>query len=62
MIAELDGLEPRCCVDIKGIVVPERGPKSFETFEKQAPGNPRLNSSLAFTLKNDNAQSEPRYN
>ena len=31
-----DGLEPRRCEDIKKIVAPEIGPKSFETFEKQA--------------------------
>ena len=30
-----DGLEPRRCEDIKKIVAPEIGPKSFETFEKQ---------------------------
>ena len=39
-----DGLEPRRCEDIKGIVAPEVGPKSFGTFKKQAPGrelNPR---------------------
>ena len=32
------GLEPRRCQEIKGIVAPERDPKSFGTFEKQAPG------------------------
>ena len=36
-IAKFDGLEPRRCEDIKGIVAPEIGPKSFGTFEKQAP-------------------------
>ena len=36
-IAKFEGLEPRRCEDIKGIVVPEFGPKSFGTFEKQAP-------------------------
>ena len=34
---KFDGLEPRCCEDIKAIVVPEIDPKSFGTFEKQAP-------------------------
>ena len=34
-IAKFDGLEPRHREDIKGIVVPELGPKSFGTFEKQ---------------------------
>ena len=37
-IAKFDGLEPRRLKDIKGIVAPEIGPKSFGTFEKQAPG------------------------
>ena len=37
-IAKFEGLEPRRCEDIKGIVAPEIGPKSFGTFEKQAPG------------------------
>ena len=37
-IAKFDGLEPRRCDDIKGIVAPEIGPRSFGTFEKQAPG------------------------
>ena len=31
-------LEPRRCEDIKKIVAPEIGKKSFETFEKQAAG------------------------
>ena len=35
---KFDGLEPRRCEDIKKIVAPEIGPKSFETFEKQAAG------------------------
>ena len=35
-IAKFDDLEPRRCEDIKGIVAPEIGPKTFETFEKQA--------------------------
>ena len=38
-IAKFDGLGPRRCEDIKGIVAPEIGPKSFGTFDKQAPGN-----------------------
>ena len=41
--AKFDGLEPRRCKNVKGIVAPETGPKSFETFEKQAPGH-QLNS------------------
>ena len=36
-IAKFEGLEPRRCEDIKGIVAPERDPKTFGTFEKQAP-------------------------
>ena len=32
-------LEPQRCEDIKGIAAPERDPKSFGTFEKQAPEN-----------------------
>ena len=35
--AKFEGLEPRRCEDIKGIVAPERDPKSNGTFEKQAP-------------------------
>ena len=35
---KFDGLEPRRCEDIKKIVAPGIGPKSFETFEKQAAG------------------------
>ena len=34
---KLGSLEPRRSEDIKIIVALERGPKSFETFEKQAP-------------------------
>ena len=34
---KFEGLEPRRCENIKGIVAPEIGPKSFQTFEKHAP-------------------------
>ena len=34
-IAKFDGLEPRRYEDIKGIVAPEIGPKSFGTLEKR---------------------------
>ena len=34
-IAKFEGLEPRRCEDIKGIVAPERDPKSFGTFENR---------------------------
>ena len=44
-IPKFDGLKPRRCEDIKGIVAPEIGPKSFGTFEKQAPG---LNGIVGF--------------
>ena len=37
-ISKFDGLEPRRCKDIKGIVAPEIGPKGCGTFEKQATG------------------------
>ena len=37
-ISKFDGLEHRRCEDIKGIVAPEIGPKSFGTSEKQAQG------------------------
>ena len=37
-IAKYDGLDPRRCEGIKGIVAPEIDPKSFGTFEKRAPG------------------------
>ena len=36
-IAKFEGLEPRRCEDIKAMVAPEIVPKSFGTFEKQAP-------------------------
>ena len=36
--AKFEGLEPRHCEDIKAVVAPEIAPKSFGTFEKQAPG------------------------
>ena len=50
-IAKFEGLEPRRCEDIKGIVAPERDPKSFGTFEKQAPGYLRFisGSTLLYT-------------
>ena len=38
-IAKFEGLEPRRCEDIKAMVAPEIVPKSFGTFEKQAPGS-----------------------
>ena len=47
-IAKFEGLEPRRCEDIKGIVVPDIGPKSFGTFEKQAPG---LRKLLTHTIR-----------
>ena len=37
-IAKFEGLEPWRCEDIKGIVAPERDPKSFGAFEKLRPG------------------------
>ena len=36
-IAKFEDLEPWRCEDIKAVVAPEIGPKSFGTFEKQAP-------------------------
>ena len=48
-IVMFDGFEPRRCEDIKGIVAPEIGPKSFGTFEKQAPGpRPQLRKWCTF--------------
>ena len=47
-IAKFEGLEPRRCEDIKGIVAPEIGPKSFGAFEKQAP---ERNSTLTSTIQ-----------
>ena len=38
-VAKFEGLEPGRCEDIKGIVAPEMGPKSFRTFKKQALGH-----------------------
>ena len=52
-IAKFEGLlEPRRCEDIKAVVAPEIGPKSFGTFEKQAPASPivRLGSSTFVAL------------
>ena len=52
-IAKFEGLEPRRCEDIKGImiVVPDIGPKNFGTFEKQAPGGGiQGNTSLNVTF------------
>ena len=59
-IAKFDDLEPRRCEDIKGIVAPEIGPKTFETFEKQAtvprfiPGPQSAVRSTSFLLTNNN--------
>ena len=50
-IAKFDGLEPQRCKDVKGIVAPEIGPKSFGTFEKQAPGWSSRSSFLFFVLQ-----------
>ena len=36
-ITKFDGLEPRRCEDVKGIVAPGKGPKIFGTLERQAP-------------------------
>ena len=36
---KFEGLEPWHCEGIEGIVAPEIGPKSFGTFERQAPGH-----------------------
>ena len=38
-VAKFEGLEPGRCEDIKGIVAPEKGPKSFKTLRKQALGH-----------------------
>ena len=37
----MDGVEGRRCEDIKGVVAPEIGPRSFGTFEKQGPAPKR---------------------
>ena len=47
-IAKFEGLELRRCEDKKGIVVPNIGPKSFGTFEKQVPGRCYLRISVYF--------------
>jgi len=36
MTAKFDGLEPQRSEVVKGIVASEIGPKSFDTFDKQA--------------------------
>ena len=46
-IAKFEGLEPRRCEGIEGIVVPDIGPKSFGTFEKQAPEKPIVKLQFA---------------
>ena len=45
-IATVHGFDPRRCEDIKGFVASEIGPKSFGTFEKQAPGHSWAFSNL----------------
>ena len=45
------GLEPRRYEDIKEIVAPQIDPKSFGTFEKQAPGRYFSNFILALQGK-----------
>ena len=35
--AKFEGLEPRHCEDIKAVVAPGIGPKSFGTFDKTGP-------------------------
>ena len=48
MIAKFDGLiEPRRCVDMKGIVTSEIGPNRFTTFEKQAQVATTCSSALS---------------
>ena len=47
-IAKFEGLEPRRCEDIRGIVAPERDPNSFGTFEKQAPGLETVTNTVPF--------------
>ena len=47
-IAQFEGLEPRHCEDIKAVVAPGIGPKSFGTFEKQAPGCEPVTSHTVF--------------
>ena len=37
-IVKIEDLEPQRCEEMKGIVAPEIGPKSFWTFENQATG------------------------
>ena len=49
-IAKFEGLEPRRCEDIKGIVVPDIGPKSFGTFEKQGAGRVCLANYFKITF------------
>ena len=43
--AKFTGLEPRRCEDIKRLVAPEIGPKSFGAFEKQAPDKNRCSTT-----------------
>ena len=50
-IEKFDGLKSLRCEDMEGIVAPEKGPKSFGTFEKQAPGQHRYMFTLASTHK-----------
>ena len=48
MIPKFDGLEPRGCEAVKGIVAPENDPKRLGFFEKQTPGDLRKTNSSEF--------------
>ena len=62
-IAKFEGLEPRRCKDIKAMVAPEIVPKSFGTFEKQAPGVrwcPHSRKSTNHLFKSEANYSPPK--
>ena len=48
-IAKFDGIEGRRCENIKRIVAPEIGPRSFGTFEKQGPAPKRTSHNKPFS-------------
>ena len=48
-LRNFDGLEPRRCKDIKGIVASEIGPKRVETCDKQLP-KPRFQRVILYRI------------
>ena len=57
-IAKFDGLEPRRCEDLQGIVAHEIGPKTFRTFEKQAIGPANIARHRCLRQRKENTIKE----